>query len=51
MQVSVSEWKNLFCYLLLIILLSLKVKMCYVLHSSPIHSAIAPFTPASPPIL
>ena len=52
MQASVSGWNNLLCYLLLILLLSLKVKVCYILHSSPIHSAIAVFalTPSPNPI-
>ena len=29
--------------------ISLKVKVCYILHSSSIHSATAPFTPLPPP--
>ena len=33
MQASVSDWNNLLLYLLLIKLLSLKVKVCYILHS------------------
>ena len=28
--------------------ISLKVKVCYILHSSSIYSAIAPFTPLPP---
>lgn len=48
-----SEWNNLLCYLLLIIPIIVvsksKLKVCYILHSSPmnIHSAIIP----PPPIL
>ena len=48
-----SEWNNLLCYLLLIIYIIVtsnsKLKVCYILHPSPmnIHSAIIP----PPPIL
>ena len=48
MQASVSEWNNLLCYLLLIILLSVKIKVCYILLFSSIYSAIAPFAPSLP---
>ena len=49
MQASVSEWNSLLCYLLLlIILLSLKEKVCYILHSNPIYSTIALFAPPFP---
>ena len=43
-----SEWNNLLCYLLLIISIIVtsksKLKVCYILHSSPmnIHSAFIP---------
>ena len=47
MQASVSEWNNLLCYLLLIILLSLPVKM---LHSAFQFYSCSHCTLHSPPL-